>query len=112
MDKNEGDLKNEIRTVKEMMAKMYKLFKSKEVKERENENEGVEKRKETKETEGIKVGKNVKDKFKCEKCEFETNKKLTLKKHENTKHGNDEKRKGNEENQKTDKAEEKYKECE
>ena len=46
------------------------------------------------------------------KCEFETNKKLILKKHENTKHGNDEKKKGNEENQKTDKAEEKCKECE
>ena len=58
--------------------------------------EEVEKRNEnTNENEGVTVTEKAKEsseklkgaKFNCEKCEYETNKRITLKKHMNTKHG-------------------------
>ena len=82
-------LKDELKTVKEMMSKMYRLFKSNKEKENENENESV-----TESCESRKAGQET---FKCEQCEYETKKRITLKKHMNTKHGksscNEEKKK-------------------
>ena len=36
----------------------------------------------------VKDTKKGDEKFKCEECSYETKKKITLKKHMNTKHGN------------------------
>ena len=87
MEKEVGDLKNELSTLKQMFAKLYTLMKANKVEavekinENTNENEGVtEKAKES--SEKLKGAK-----FNCEKCEYETNKRITLKKHMNTKHG-------------------------
>ena len=39
----------------------------------------------------IKKSKGLEAKLKCDKCEYETNKRITLVKHKNTKHGQTEK---------------------
>ena len=79
IEKEVSDLKDEVSTLKQMFAKMYKLIESRKAnkvepdvkrKENENENEEVEE-----------------SKIKCDRCEYKTTQRTTLRKHMNTKHG-------------------------
>ena len=91
MEKKVCDLKGELSTLKEMFAKMYKLIQNRKrepnVKRKENGNEKEEVPE--KADESSYKCKEAQEKFKCDKCDYETNKKVTLKKHINTKHGTD-----------------------
>ena len=85
MKKEVCDLKGELSTMKEMFAKLYKLMNNR-MNKAETDVKGKEKVPENTD-ESINKCKEMQTKFKCDMCEYETNKKLNLKKHVNTKHG-------------------------
>ena len=89
MEKQVGELKDEMNEMKQMFGKLYKLFQSREAKRTENKTEKEKENEEASEKDEGKSCKEAKERFKCDMCEYETNKKVTLKKHMNTKHGTD-----------------------
>ena len=52
-----------------------------------NENKGENDEVKENKNDGNKMSKEGEAKLKCDKCEYETNKRITLVKHKNTKHG-------------------------
>ena len=83
MLKKEVLLKDEVSTLKQMTAEMYKLMQSRakvEPEEKRNEtiNEEVREKAEDRSENGM---------LKCDKCEYETIKRINLNKHMNIKHG-------------------------
>ena len=103
-------LKAEVGNIKQNMVRMYKLIKEiqviPDVKKPQIEKEKVEDKKELEDAESkedddengdddkdirstdSKNKKEGQEKFKCEQCNYEAKKKITLTKHINTKHGN------------------------
>ena len=89
MEREVCDLKDEVRTLKQMFAKLYKLFQNNkgEPEVKRNENKGENDEVKENKNDGNKKSKEGEAKLKCDKCEYETNKRITLVKHKNTKHG-------------------------
>ena len=93
MEKEVCDLKVEVSTLKQMFAKLYTLFQNNKNKPDVKRNENKSENDEVQETQKIAIekSKGLEAKLKCDKCEYETNKRITLVKHKNTKHGQTEK---------------------
>ena len=99
LKKNVAELTEGVKFLKRVMGKMINSIKSLEggmvAEVRGKETKEDEKDKKEKEKEAnvkVKEAKKEEQKFKCEMCDYETKRKITLKKHVNTKHnGNDEK---------------------
>ena len=106
LEKEVKELKAEVNNMKLNMARMYKLIKANQVETEERRNE-IEKEKDANKKEVVAESKKDSDtkdekdtgtsasnkkeqtKFKCEQCDYETKKKVTLIKHKNTKHRKD-----------------------
>ena len=97
LKKDVNDLKDIVGEIKRLIAYMNKKINAIVPLQDENTNEVKESNEKTKKKENCDETRKGDQKFKCEVCSYETKKRITLKKHVNTKHCNSNTRESNEE---------------